>query len=846
MNKQIYLLSAAAAFNLTYANNINLQDVNVNANLQDSSKYEIIKQGEFGSSSYTRKYLDMATSGDGTISEIIKRNPNSKISRGEKTSRNSGEIAPENISINAASFYQNNFLVDGVNINNDINPLGGILFVGEATNLTPFLKNPSQGLNLDTDLFENIEVNDSLVSAKYGNFQGGVINAQTKNPKAGFHGKISFRHTSDRLQKFHIAKENQEEFNYTTSPKYQPKFKKQKTSFLFDGYINENLGIIFNFSQIHSKILQQMYDKNFPDQSKVGQTRTLLRRNENLFLKGIWFVNDNLIIKPSIIYAPYKAEYYSMGGENAKADVEGGGLTTSLETSYDFSFGNLTQNFSYTINQMSRNTNTNKMLVWNKTQDNIGYTSEKTLTFVDGIGGDVEQKQEKLSYKADFKFNEFSLLKADHTLISGFSIEQTNATYNITKPYYNAVSLKNLGKFTCNPNDIFCLQKRPISQRYKNWTGQYFDKYNYFFGKTDADMTYFSFYIEDKVKIDNFTIRPGIRIDKNNYMGNWNLAPRISANLDVFSDDKTNIFGGYNRYYGRSIFAYKLKEKMDSLKSSYSRKDPNSIWKYDKTQYNKYNFKNLNVPYDDEFAIGLSQKISNFEISAKYLRREGKDLIRKSTAKAMGLALGDGKTLAKNYNLYTNAGKSKSNIYTIKLRTLNDLNLLDTKNSFEISYNYTDTNRNFNTYESIYDEFYDNANKVVYDGNLINSSKLPTNNNDTPWSVTATTATKFPNINLTWANFLTLQGGFKGVVRDGFAEITNKRYANYKSKKFNDTFVWDTKFTLDIPTTKKQKAYVSLEIYNLLNNDNAVDVDSKGVVDYDKGRQFWLEAGYKW
>lgn len=841
MKKIICVLTTLTAF--SYSDEINLQDVNIDASLYSSSG--MISQGKYGSSVvYDKNYLNNSTKGDGTVSDVIKRNPNVRVSRGERTSKNGGEITPQNISINGASFYQNNFMIDGVNINNDINPLGGVLTVGGAANITPFLSNPSQGINVDTDILENIEVQDSSVSAKYGNFQGGVVNAKTRDPRAGFHGKVSFRYTSDSLQKFHIAKEHQDDFEFATTPDYQPDFKKYKTSVLFEGYITDNFGLIFNYNQTYSEILQQKYHKEYVDPSKVGEKRKLKRKNENFFLKGVWFANDNLTIRPSIIYAPYEATYYSMGGENAKAEVEGGGLTTAIEFDYDFGLGNLKQNLSYTTNEMTRNTNTNKMLVWNKTKNHMGYSSAKTRTYIDGIGGDVEQEQEKFSYSADMKFNEFDIGMTKHNVITGFSLEKTDAAYDIAKPYYRAISTKNLGAFSCNPNDIFCTTDRPLS--FPTWTGQYFDKHYYYSGKTDVDMKYFSFYLEDEIKIDRFTIRPGIRFDKNDYMGDLNVAPRITANLDLFNDDRTNIFGGYNRYYGRSIFAYKLRENMSSLMQTYTRNNPNDPWKYDSTKENNYNFSELDVPYDDEYAIGISQKLGNFELSAKYLRREGKDLIRKSNAKAMGLPQGDGKTLAKNYSLYTNTGRSKSDIYTLNLRSLNEFDILGSKNNFEISFNYTDTDRNFNDYDDLYDELYQNAGKVVYNGNLIHSSQLPNNSNDTPWTLTASTFTKFLSANLTWTNFFTLQGGFDGVVRDGSVYVNSKKYSNYKSKDFDEAFVWDTKFTLDIPTQKRQEAYVSLDIYNVLNTKNAITIDNNGVTDYDNGRQFWLEVGYKW
>ncbi|MCI6988913.1 MAG: TonB-dependent receptor plug domain-containing protein [Campylobacter sp.] len=842
--KKIVLISFVYA--CAFGDQIVIKDLNVTANKAKGGG--AIKTGEFlGSTSYDRDYLNSSLKGDGVISNIIKANPNARVSLGERTSKNSGEILPQNISINGAEIYQNNFLVDGVNINNDINPLGGVISTGAAANRTPFLTNPSQGLNIDTDLLENIEILDSSVSAKYGSFQGGVVRAKTKDPRRGFHGKINFSYTSDDWQKFHIAKEEQDDFDYSTNSSYQPDFKKYKTGVTLEGFLSDNFGLIMNYNQTYSKIYQQIYQKDYDlEPSLVGSKRKLYRKNENLFLKGLWYANDSLTVRPSFTYSPYKATYYSTGGHNAGAKVEGGAIGGSVEFDYDTSFANINQIFSYQESQMSRDTNSDRMFVWRKTKSMPGVTKSKTDNVIDGVGGDVDQKQSKFAYSLDVEFNEFDLGITSHSFIAGLHLDKTDAKYDIKNPYYHATTPLNLGIFSCKKDDIFCLDDEIIANRYQNWSGQYFNRYNYYQGKIDVDMKTYAFYLEDKIKIDRFTIRPGFRLDKNDYMGNLNYSPRLSVNADVFNDDKTNIFGGYNRYYGRSIFAYKLRDGMSALESSYKRKNPNSPWEYDKSALNSYNFKDLDVPYDDEYVVGFAQKFGDFELSGKYTRREGKDLIRRTSASKMGATPGDGKTLRKDYYYYTNEGESKTNIYTLKLKNLNQLEAFGTYNSFEISYNYIDTKRNFDNFNDIFDDYYDKATKVVYKDKVINQTELPKNTNDIPWKVTATTITKIPSMHFTWSNFFTLQGGYDAIVRDGKVDIDGKRLTKYKDKSIDNSFTWDTRLSLEFPLPKESFAFINFDIYNILDDENAVSISDNGVVNYDVGRQFWLEVGYRW
>ncbi|NLK67107.1 MAG: TonB-dependent receptor [Campylobacteraceae bacterium] len=848
MKKSICLLATLTAF--SHANEINLQDVNIDASLYGagSGANGIIKKGSFGGSSvYTDSYMENSGLKDGTISSVIKKNPNARIQRGERTSKNSGEISPENITINGASFYQNNFLVDGISINNDIDPRGSS--VDGLSNTFVWIPNPSQGQNIDISLLESVEVIDSAVSAKYGNFQGGVISAKTKDPSPGFSGKISYSFTSDRMTKFHIDDEDREDWEYPDNTvENQPKFKKQKASVLFDGYITDNFGLIFNYTRTNSDIYQRASIRDyFNPVGESDEEIKLRRKNENFFVKGIWHVNDDFILRPSFTYAPYSGTYNTQYGINTMSEVEGGGLTYKLESENNFKLGTLRQTLSYQTLENNKKTNSDVKLFWYKN----GTTIKDSMLY-EGVGGDMKQEQETFTYKFDFDFNEFEIANTKHRVSTGFEFIKTDAKYEIGTPYYQGSSSKEIPTGSvCSAGDRFC-NNTPVSFFWRgkqhNWSnGQYFNELSKFEGTAKADLKQYAFYLEDEIDIERFTFRAGVRFDKNDYMGDLNVAPRLSFNADVFDDDSFNIFGGYGRYYGRSIFSYKLNAEKHKLWTEVERDDPNSDFKLSKKYWGNYKFDDLDVPYDDEYSLGFAKKFGNYELSGKYVKRQGRDLIRRiNTRNFPDMPKGDGKELMKDYNIFTNLGKSDSDIYTVTFRNLNDIELFNTLNGFELSYSYLDTNRNYSTYDESYEGDADKVGKVVFNGKLIRDSELPKNSNDTPWTVTATTITKFPSANLTWANFFNLQGGFEGVVRDGRETIDGKTYTAYKTKDFDETFVWDTKFILDIPTQKGQEAYVSLDIYNVLDTDNAVSISSGGIMSYDTGRQFWLEVGYRW
>lgn len=74
--------------------------------------------------SLNRKMLDSNPSGNGDITSILRILPNVQYDNAQMRSTTPGEIDPANISISGGLFYQNNFQLDGFNMNNDLDPAG--------------------------------------------------------------------------------------------------------------------------------------------------------------------------------------------------------------------------------------------------------------------------------------------------------------------------------------------------------------------------------------------------------------------------------------------------------------------------------------------------------------------------------------------------------------------------------------------------------------------------------------------------------------------------------------------------------------------------------------------------
>lgn len=69
-----------------------------------------------------RHMIESLPSGNGDITSLLRTNPNVQFDNNQLSSKTPGEIAPADISINGARPWQNLFIVDGMSMNNDLDP----------------------------------------------------------------------------------------------------------------------------------------------------------------------------------------------------------------------------------------------------------------------------------------------------------------------------------------------------------------------------------------------------------------------------------------------------------------------------------------------------------------------------------------------------------------------------------------------------------------------------------------------------------------------------------------------------------------------------------------------------
>ena len=779
-----------------------------------------------------RQMIESLPSGNGDITSLLRTNPNVQFDNSQLSSKTPGEIAPANISINGARPWQNLFIVDGMSMNNDLDP-------GGTNDDFDELPGRSQGLALDTDLLEDIKVYDSNVPVEFGGFNGGVVQANTRDPKAGFHGKLSVQMSRSEWTRYHLYEEDPdlENFEAGFGNSSQPDFKKVITRATLEGSLTDNFGLLGSFSRKDSTMPTRVFSvSNQTDTANAAEVQT--RRIDNYFIKAVWQASEDWKLDVSLTHAPETAKTFGPNAIYSAREMEAGGDSLSARLVWNAPLARVEQNLSWSELNTSRYSDSDYMVFW-RTSTSKNWSNSGAAT--EGGFGDLEETQKTLAYKLKADWNSFSWMGVNHSLQTGLELSQNSASYERNKPYNSYTVAKTS---TCMNNDPYCSIGPTLAD---GWDGQYANKKTVTQGKTSFDTRTWALYLQDEMRYKRLTVRPGIRIDGDDYMHQTTVAPRLAIELDVFGDSKTHITGGANRYYGRNLYTYRLRDGVAAMSTEYTRANSTSDWVLSKQVANDSKFNQLKVPYDDELTLGLSHVQWNTEFAVKYVNRKGRDQISRAWGAQIGEPSEDTSTLAANYYTYYNGGKSDADIYTLSITPLQPFNLGSTRTTAQFAMDWSKINNTgLSSYSASIGAIYVEDPTIQYDGKFMKYSDMPASNYNRPWTARLTTVTEVEPLHLTWTNFLRYRDGYRRIAS------TNKKVEHegssvyvWEETPFSGALTWDTRVAWEMPTAKDQAVFVNLDVSNLLDKTIVSSTDTNGVLNYEVGRQFMLEVGYK-
>nr|NIQ92836.1 TonB-dependent receptor plug domain-containing protein [Desulfuromonadales bacterium]NIS39241.1 TonB-dependent receptor plug domain-containing protein [Desulfuromonadales bacterium] len=274
------------------------------------------KNTEPGSSTLSAEEIGNLPLGAESISESVKILPGVQLSEEERSSRQGGEILPPDISISGGRPFQNNFSIDGLSNNSSLDPE----LRDSKANSGKFIPDHAQDVFLDPELVDSIDLYRSNISAKYGEFTGGVVDAETRDPDPHFWGKISVKGTRDEWTTFHMPAEERQEFENSDSASDQPDFTIYDANLTLNVPTGQHSGLLASYSIVESEI-----PLNF-----LGGSRNQKRELENFFLKYQTDLTTRDTLSATLLYTPYEEKRFYRHARNSDFTIEGGGALVSL------------------------------------------------------------------------------------------------------------------------------------------------------------------------------------------------------------------------------------------------------------------------------------------------------------------------------------------------------------------------------------------------------------------------------------------------------------------------------------------------------------------------------------
>lgn len=727
------------------------------------------------------KAIKSTPSANGNISEYLKSVPGVRVDNNSQTGFNNGEIKPQSISINGALPEQTAYMVDGINVNNDLDPTAS-LFDG-IVSVNPN-RSSEQAYFFDTNLLSNVTVYKNNVPAKLGGFTGGVVSAETKHYAGQNHFSANYRTNRSTWTKQHVDSAVKEKMNAAVpnglDADFQPSYKKNFFNFTTEYGLTDAIGMTLGFGKRESKIKQTRMLNPDGDLDKRNHTRT----SDNIFANFNWIANDKQTFEYETRYSNYKEnKFYST---NINSNVKDSHLAygSTLRFIQYLQNGKLTATTAYDKFRDKRDSNS--------AEAKIITDWDTGLDFEEGGFGDSQLTQENLNLLLDYQTDSLNIGSTEHMFNTGIEYRKTNFDFKRYQDVITGIYIRENGQ-----DDL--LYDEMIAHK----------------GHIKTSSNNYVAYLQDDINLNNFTFKPGVRFERDNFLNNNNIAPRFSMDWQALSETKFNL--GANRYYGRSFATMKLSRKVLRLSEDY---------------INDYvPASDLNSPYSDELTFGVNQQWDNFLILANYTYRKYKQrIVIRQNIDDSGL-----KT-----NTFKNGDDFNTQVYSLEITNKEPWHLGNTLWKTTLGGDWLNTGR------ADLDRTLSPNDMVIYNGKPMTRAKMEKeiNSGDEQWVVRLGLDMEIPSNDITWSNKVYIKAPIHSYIDTGSG---TQQLPVYKEVDYGTHVQWDSRVRWQPKILSRHSLYVQADVLNVLNRVRKLDVgySSNEYGIYTPGREFWLEVGYE-
>lgn len=648
----------------------------------------------------------------------------------------------------------------------------------------------TQAYFFDATMLSKVEVQDSNISASLGGFMGGAVIAKTKQYSGTDSIKLKYRTTNSSWAKMEAGDSVQKILKQVRpddsgAAELQPKYNKQTFNILAEKRLNDNLGMVFGYSRRTSSIEQNRligFDEKSNNKAQLDK-QNHQRLSDNLLLNLNWTPQEKERIELGLRYSNYKElKYFRENIGNNVSDYHQA-LGATLALVHSFNSGVWTNTLAYDRFQDKRKSSSNS----------VETTSvlDKDYNFEKGGYGNSRLTQNNLHFSTEYVMDPFNLGSTEHSISIGSIYQATKYQFYRPQDVHQKVTLI-IGNSRTETNST--TSKGRVKTTYQNIVA----------------------YAEDLIKWNKFELRPGIRIERDDYLKNNNIAPRFVARYHPWDD--TGFTLGLNRYYGRSFASLKLANGILKLNNDSTRQHQN--------------FSSLKSPYADELSLSFDQNMGNFALKLGYIHRDNKNRIilkRESIP-------GERKTS------YINGRPFGVDIYTFQLNNIEPWKLGKTYWTTSLGFDWLNTKR------ADGEEF--DLNKLVsLDGKLMTYREMlrQVNSNTEDWIARLGIDMEIPDYNITWSNKVYMKAPIRsyeeldGDNGDGISRFRSYHYGRHTQ--------WDSSIRWQPTIRGKHSVYMQVDILNVLNKTRKNKVTTISTSDeygvYTPGREFWLEVGYQ-
>jgi hypothetical protein len=769
-----------------------------------------------GRSHLSREVIDQLPRGNGSINELLGVLPDVQFSEGDNSSIRGGEILPPDVSISGGKVFQNRFSVNGISIDSLLDPKA------DDPNDADDVPGHPQALFLDASLVEAVTLFDSNIPARYGGFTGGVVDVALRDPGEVFSGRIDYRTTNDQWTRFHLSDQDRYDFSNSPSASFQPRFRKDAAGVSFDLPVNAGFRLLAAYRLLRSEIPLQLFD----------QTESQSRENHNLLLRGVLELGQRRRLESTLIYAPYQATYFIPDARDSRFIIDGGGLQLQELYRQSLPQGDAALRLSWTQHENSRQAPQNWRL-WAATDSrDWGRLVDSSYSRQGGFGA-LEKTQNSIEAAADFNWSLAESADFGHDLAAGLGLELVSGTYRRTQAATVYTDPRTTPDVICGADLFACID------------GEQFFTLRKIYDPVKLTETLTSAYLygEDQLTYHNLRLRPGIRLSYDDFLGNLNLAPRLMLSYDLFGDEQSLLTAGLNRYYGRSLLAFKLREAKRPPRSEFRTTSASVVtdWQPDpQSLYSVTRFSDLDTPYTDEAVIGLDQVLWNGQLSLKYILRRGQNEFSRS----YGPEQSDGL----RYYTMNNLGQSEHRILRLAWeRSWTNQSLL-------ISWVYQQSETSNEEYDSILDDEGEEP-RIWYRGNIVYKSELPRRDYNRPHVVKLFYHVRLPH-GFGFTNTTTFLGSYHSLENSGLNQevppalrridartgAVEESLAVFQDVPRGNEFIFNWKLDWQRTIFSDRKLLLSLEVLNLFDRQVESGTDPGK---YQLGRQFWAGLEYQ-